>query len=264
MMRFVSLAVVLVASVGLVACGGGGKSKSDGSAKKGDAFTQLQAIPGEIDAELQSVTAPIDQVDAMLAQMKTLPQQLNVSEGEFSEIINTALTSQAIAIPDSVQGKQREELTAFIENFSTFRGNLFATPDRAQQMISSLAATTTRIPALATTASADAATTLVNPLASKKDKDKAKQRQEDVKRLQTEAQQAVTDAQTKVGGVPARATEATVKLIAGAGEMGVTENALRAVKKPVDDAKEGVETTVDTAREGAEDTVEHAVDASGE
>lgn len=264
MKKTLSMMVMALASLALVACGGGGKSSKSGGKDGGDAFSQLEKIPAQVDKELQEVTSPIDQVDAMLARMKTLPQQLEVSEDEFGEIINTALTAQAVEIPDTVQGKQRETLTAFIEDFSTFRGNLLATPDKAQEMVSSLAATSTRIPALATTASADAAQTLVNPLASKKDKDKAKQRQKDVKKIQAEAQQAVKDAQGKVGGVPARATEATAKLIAGAGEMGVTENAIRAAKKPVDDAKQGVEDTVDTAKEGAEQTVEDAKDSVGQ
>lgn len=264
MKKTLSMCVMVAASLALVACGSMGKSSKSSKKDGGDAFSQLQAIPAQVDKDLQEVTSPIDQVDSMLERMKTLPQQAEISEDEFGQIINTALVSQAVEIPDSVQGKQRETLTAFIEDFSVFRGNLIATPDKAKELTSSLAATSTRIPALATTASADAGATLVNPLASKKEKDAAKQRQKDVKKIQAEAQQAVKDAQGKVGGVPARATTATAKLIAGAGEMGITENAIRAAKKPVDDAKQGVEDTVDTAKDGAEQTVEGAKDTVGQ
>lgn len=255
MKRMLSLSLLFVACLGLAGVAVAKEKKG----KKRDAFAQLQAIPAEVDAQLQSVTAPIDQVDVMLAQMKTLPKQLDMSEGDFAEVINGALSSQTLVIPETVQGKQREELTAFVQNFSTFRTNLFATPSRAQTMTTELASTSAQIPVLATKASADAGKTLINPLASKKDKDKAKKRQEDVKKIQADAQQAVADAQTKVVGVPGRATEATAKLITGAGQMGITENALRAAQQPVDDAKQGVRDTADTARDGAKKTVDDTV-----
>lgn len=257
MRRTIPMMMMLAASLALVACGGGKKSSKSGGGDT-DAFAELQAIPAQVDAKVAAVTSPVDTVDEMLEQMKTLPGKLDISEEQFGELINGALSEQEVAIPESVQGQNREQLTQFLGNVRGFQQNLMGTPAAAKDLLGELGTTSARIPALATEVSTSAAATLANPLASKKDKDAAKQKQTDAKRLQKEAQARVKSAQDKVGGLPARATVAINKFVQAGKGMGVQENLLRAAKKPVDDAKEGANTAVDTAKEGADNAVKDA------
>lgn len=251
MMRYVPLMMMLGASLALTACGGGGKSGKSGKAEV-SAFEQLQAIPADVDAQVAEVTKPVDGVDLMLDQMKVMPNKLKISDEEFGAVLTQSLRGEELTIPDSVQGKSREEFTAFATKFAGFSSDLVATPARAQDLVTELATTTTRIPALATQASTQAATVLANPLSSKEEKAKAKQQQKDVKTIQKDAQDRVKAASDKVGELPNRSAVALNKFIAAAKDMKIDEAALRAAKKPVDDAKDAAKTTVDTAVEGVE------------
>ena len=256
MRRLIPMLVVTVAGLALIACGGSKSSSKSGGDT--DAFAELQAIPAQIDEKVAAVLAPVDTVDVTIEQLATLPKELEISEEEFGELINGALAEQDLIIPDSVQGKGREQLTAFLGNIRGFQQNLIGTPAAAKDLLAELAETSTRIPALATEASTSAATTLANPLASKKDKDAARQKQTDAKTLQKQAQARVKAAQDKVAGLPGRAAVAMNRFVQAARKMGVKQNLLRAAKKPVDDAKEGAANVVDTATEGANNAVKDA------
>lgn len=257
MRRTIPLMMAILAALALAACGGGKKSSKGGGGGEGDgdAFAELKAIPAQVDAKVKEVTRPVDQVDIMLDQLKVLPKRLDISQEQFSEMINSALAEQEVAIPDSVQGQNREQLEKFLTNFSNFRGDLISTPARAKDLLTELGETSAEIPALATSASTSAAATLANPLASKKEKDAAKKKQDETKKLQADAQARVKAAQGKVGDLPGRATVAINKFVGAARDMGIKENLLRAAKKPVDDAKQGANQAVDTAKEGANQAV---------
>lgn len=248
MRRYIPLMMMLGASLALTACGGGGKSKKGGS--EAGAFEQLQAIPADIDAQVAEVTKPVDGVDLMLDQMKVMPNKLKISDEEFGAVITQALRGEALTVPDSVQGKSRDEFTAFAQKFAGFTSDLVATPKKAEGLVAGLASTTTRIPALATQASTQAAAVLANPLSSKAEKAKAKQQQKDVKTIQKDAQDRVKAAQGKVGDLPQRSVVALNKFVTAAKQMNIDEAALRAAKKPVDDAKDAAKATADTAKEG--------------
>lgn len=256
MRRLIPVMIVMVASLALVACGGSKKSSKSGG--ETDAFAELQAIPAQVDAKVAGVMSPIDAVDSTLEQLSTLPKKLDISEEQFGELINSALAEQELAIPETVQGQNREQLTEFLGNIKSFQQNLIGTPAAAKDLVVELGETSARIPALATEVSTSAAATLANPLASKQEKAQAKQKQTDAKKLQNEAQARVKSAQDKVGKLPGRATVAMNKFVQAATKMGVKENLLRAAKKPVDDAKEGASTAVDTAKEGANNAVKDA------
>lgn len=251
--------VILLAAAGLTlsACGGGGKSKSGGGGGE-DAFTELQGIPAQVDEKVAGVTGPVDKVDIMLDQMKVLPNKLDISKEQFGELINAALADQEVVVPESVQGQNKEELTKFLGNFKSFRSDLAGTPSAAKDLIAELAETSARIPVLATKASTSAATTIANPLASKKDKDAARKQQGEIKTIQKDAQARVSAAQSKVGDLPSRSVVAMNKFVSAAKDMGIKENLLRAAAKPVDDAKAGAKEVVDTAKEGANNAVEGA------
>lgn len=257
MRRLIPMMIVTVASLALVACGGSKKSSKSGG-EDTDAFAELQAIPAQVDTKVQGVMSPIDSVDSTLEQLSTLPKKLDISEEQFGELINSALADQEVAIPESVQGQNREQLTEFLGNIGSFQQNLIGTPAAAKDLLAELGETSARIPALATEVSSAAAVTLANPLASKKEKDAAKKKQADAKTLQKQAQARVKSAQDKVTTLPGRATVAINKFVSAAKKMGVKENLLRAGKKPVDDAKEGAATAVDTAKEGANNAVKDA------
>ncbi|MCA9538157.1 MAG: hypothetical protein KC620_04685 [Myxococcales bacterium] len=257
-------AVVLMCGAGLAACGGGGKSKKSGSASSDSrsAFQQLKDTPAEVDAEVDKVLKPIDGVDSMLEQLKGAPTRLKINADDFSAVLNNALAGEAINIPETVQGKSRTELEVLIANVTGFRNDLLATPDRAQGLIGELAKRSVAVPKLATQASASAGAKAANPFSSAKEKAEAKQQQGEVKTIQKDAQDRIAAAQDKVKGVPGRAGTAIAKFIAGAGEMGITEEAIKAANRPVDDAKKAANQTVDTAKEGVNDTVDNAEKAA--
>lgn len=258
MRRLIPLMIVTLAGLALAACGGSKKSSKSGGGGDGDAFAELQAIPDQVDKKVAAVTRPVDNVDQMLGQMTTLPKKLDISEEQFGELINGALANQEVAIPDTVQGQNREQLSTFLGNIGGFQQSLMGTPAAAKDLLGELAETSARIPALATEVSTSAAATLANPLASKKEKDAAKKKQADAKSLQNKAQARVKAAQGKVGGLPERATVAINKFVSAGRKMGVKENLMRAANKPVDDAKEGANTAVDTAKDGANQAVQDA------
>jgi hypothetical protein len=261
MRNLIILMAIGFTAVAITACGGS-KAKSD-AAEEVSAFDQLKALPAEIDGEVAKVGQPIDGVDDLLAQAKALPETHKIKADTMSQVVITALRGDGIAVPATVTGKAKAELETFVKTLTTFRQDLYAVPDRAQTLVATLAEKIATVPALATKASSEAAVVIANPFASPDEKKAAKQQQTDVDKIQADAQARIAKAQEKVKGIPGRATEAMAKFVAGFQSMGLSEEALSALKQPLRDAKQAAEGVRDTAQKSVEDSVDNAGKAVG-
>ena len=263
MRNLIMLMAIGLMGVALTACGGS-KAKSESTdANEVSAFDQLRALPAEVDGEVAKVGKPIDGVDGLLAQAKQLPETHKIKADTMSQVVITALRGDGVAVPDTVTGKAKAELETFVKTMTAFRHDLYAVPDRAQSLVGTLAEKIATVPALATKASSEAAIVIANPFASAAEKKAAKKQQSDVDKIQADAQARIAKAQEKVKGIPGRAAEAMAKFVAGFQSMGLSEEALTALKQPLRDTKAAAEGVRDTAQKSVEDSVDNAGKAVG-
>ena len=229
MRRILMLMAVLLSSGALVACGGSQKKGGGSGSDDRSAYDKLQMLPDELDAELASVTKPIDDVDTMIEQMAAMPEKAKMSKEDFGALIADTLQGKPFKAPANVDAKAAAELETFLTNLKGFKESLFSAPENAGALAKKAGETLVKLPALTTQVATEAAAVKANPFASKEDKAKAAQQEAKAKDAEKKAQAKVQEVQQKVGGLPARATTAIGKFTAALGNLGVTEAALGAV-----------------------------------
>ena len=257
MRRALMLLGVLLSGAALVACGGSAK-KGDKGGDDRTAFDKLQALPGELDAELASVTKPIDDTDMIIEQLASLPEKAKLSKEDFSKLIVDTFQGKPFQAPANIDATAAAELEGFLTNLAGFKDSLMGTPDAVAALSVKAAETLVNLPILTTQVATEAAVVKANPFASKEDKAKAAQQEAQAKDAETQANAKVSEIQTKVGGLPARTTAALGKFSAAMGSLGLADAAMGAVTDKVDEAKGAGEDMKKTAEDSAGKSVDTA------
>lgn len=219
-MRFISsfacLALALPLSV--VACGGGQKEPASASTTSADLspMDELSALPKSIDADVQSLTKPIDDVDAVVERITSLPKRHNLNAAEITQMAKATCDGGKVDVQlkGDVSAEAKAEVEAALKQLAQVVTDLKATPEKAAALGKTLVAATAKVPVLATKVSAGATATLSNPFGSAEDKAKAQASVDSLEKVKADVQKSISDAQAKVAGVPALATTALGKLTA--------------------------------------------------
>ncbi len=209
MLRIIAttLAFTFTAS-GLYGCGGGGGTKSDSKSS----YEQLEAIPGELQAELDKMMEPMKSVDALIKQVGELPGKANVDVPTFNTFVAKLLNGEpGIEVP-SVPDTAKAEMDAFVKSVKDFQAAVAATPDKATALTKLVAEKTASVPALVSAVAAEATTVTANPFASAADKALAKKQADGAKALQGDVEKKIEAIKGEIGNLPAKAAGALTKL----------------------------------------------------
>lgn len=219
--RLVPRLVLAVAC--LTGCGGGAASGEDPKAPTAKAsldlspIDELRAIPDELNAELSSITQPIDDVQSIIDDITNLPKKYGITAADALGMAKTTLDSGKVEVnlsADSITAEARAEIESILNRLNGVVVSLKATPDKVTSLSTKTMAATAKVPVLASKISASASLAASNPFASAESKAQAKADILAVAKAQADVRKSVQDVQAKVMGVPSMATNALAKLTA--------------------------------------------------
>ncbi len=225
MLRTRALALSVFLGLGLVVAGCGGSSNQPKSAADAKAevppMEELQAMPKEINAQLTELTKPIDDVAVVIEQLTSIPKRHGISAGDMAAMAKGTFDNGTVEVKvkGDVKAEAKAEIEAALTKLKEVVAGLKAIPEKVAAFTPKLVAATAKIPVLATKISATASLTASSPFSSADSKAKANVELTTVKTVQAEASKAVSDAQSKITGIPALATGALGKLGASFASM---------------------------------------------
>jgi len=253
---------VLCLSVIFVACGAlGGK----GNKNSKSAYDELSGISAELQAQLDKTMAPVTETDAIIQQFTELPKTLNLTPDDYKNFVIHAIRGEFKA-PEGASDDVRNKLTAFGKDLKAYKEKLFATPDEAGALITTIGATLLNVPKLVTTIEANAQMVKANPLKSNKEKAAAAEKSKAAKALGEQTKTKVQEIQKAAQSLPGKAKDAIAKFTtalkgAGIDNLDALKNVGSDTVKDAKDAKDAAKQTVDTAQKSAQDSVEAAKDS---
>ena len=240
----------------LIGCGASqGQSKAD--AEDVSAYDALAGLPEAIDIELASVNAPIAGVDVLLAQSQSIPATHQIDSETMSAVVSSGMEGE-LKVPTTMSAKAKAELTAFVDNVVTLRDGLEAVSTRALSAAKTVTMHRISAPILAAQANTKARIVVANPFSSPLEKTQASEQQSNIPLLETEVQTRVAKAQAALETLPAEATTAMGKLVAGLRGIGLTPGAMAALQKPVSDAQAATEDAKHAVEEAAKEAANEA------
>ena len=256
-MRFLILTLGLAGlSLSVTGCGA---TMSRATGEKGEdlsAYDSLKSIPASVDAEVARVHAPIAGVDALLAQAEALPKTHQIDAATMSTVITTSLGGEWV-IPASIQGKARADLITFVKTLVEVRVGLDAVPERAQGLAQTITLKKASIPLLATQANTKARIIMANPFSSPLQSQDALQQQTSLPTIELAAQQSIVAAEARLKALPMQAVAAMSKCVQGLQGIGLSKEAIAAVKQPAKDLQKAT-ATLEIPLPGADASVRSA------
>ena len=218
MMRSIVVGVVLGMSVMGIACGGSNKEPGTAESTKADLgpMDELKSIPGDLDLEVKGLTKPIDDTQAIIDKLTSMPKRYGLAAGDVMGMAKGTLSNGKVEVKldASVAADARAELEASLKQLGEIVVALKATPDKIAGLTTKLATITAKVPVLATKISTSAQATMTNPFGGADGKAKAKADLDGLEKVKLDVNKSVAETQQKLGGIPGMATAALGKLTA--------------------------------------------------
>jgi len=217
--RFVILSSLCLA-LALPAAGCGNKDKSTnnpeeaGDEQSGDPMAELQAIPDEIQAEIDLVLQPITDVDVVIDQVTSIPTRYGIDAGSLSALAKASMDNGEVSIELDIEGDARAEIETMLGTINGIVVGLKETPQRAKDASVKIVALGTKAAGLTTKLTAKLQAKLSNPLLKADAKANIQADLDAVMKLDGDIKAIVADAKSTVTGLPAKGTEALAKLTA--------------------------------------------------
>src|SRR5512140_1829190 len=217
-MRSIVVAMALGLSVVGIACGGSNKEAASAESTKADLtpMDELKGIQSDLDADVKSLTKPIEDTQAVIDKLTSMPKRLGLSAGAVMGMAKGTMDNGKVEVKvdGNVTAEAKAELEATLKELNDIVVALKATPDKVAAMTKKLATVTAKVPLLATKISTSATATMSNPFGSADGKAKAKADLDNLEKVKADVNASVSEAQKKITGIPALATGALGKLTA--------------------------------------------------
>ncbi|MBX3200440.1 MAG: hypothetical protein KF850_14800 [Labilithrix sp.] len=209
----------LVLGLSVIACGGGSeepKTPADKASAPVSPMEELKAIPADLDAEVASLTKPIDDVQSIIDELGAFPKKHGLAAADVMGMAKATFDSGKVEmnLKADVAAEAAAELEVLLKRLNDTVIALKATPDHVAALTAKATAATAKVPLLATKVSSSASVTVANPFGSAEDKAKAQAEIDGVKQVQADTSKSISDVQAKVTGIPQMATAALAKLTA--------------------------------------------------
>ncbi len=211
------LILVLLSGLALPACGGssGGSGNTTAAAEVDlTPIQELQALSGNLQAGLNEVMQPINDIELAIDDMTTAPERLNMNAGAFMEMARSTAGSGQISISagSEISAEARAELEATLFRLQRIVAGLKATPEKVAQLTAQASVAMAQVPALAAKVTTSAQASIANPMASVESKAQAQVDLEAVTGIQADVSAQIGEMQQKFSEIPAMATQAFAKL----------------------------------------------------
>lgn len=228
----VRLSLLLLLSVSLAAPLTGCSKKDKDTANPDDAtaegdvdpLAELQAIPTQVQAEIDLVLQPINDVDVVIDQVTSMPQTLGLDAAGLTAMVKSTFDASMelengeakaeIAVDLDVTAEAKAEIEAVLLKVQGIVLGLKATPERVKTATGNIVALGTKATGLVTKLTAQYQAKLSNPLLKADAKAQIQADLDLVLKLDADIKATVNDAKTTVTSLPDKGKEALVKLTA--------------------------------------------------
>jgi len=209
----------------ICACGG---AQRGGDGQQGDsALDELTAIPAQLAASADKVLEPVNRTDAMLMQLETLPDKLQIAKDDYVEALTTLLAGEVPKTPTGLTGAAQQEWRDFVDNFIGAKRGIVEAPDAAKAFAGDLITATAKVPVLAAKAKAEIelekAKLKVNPFASSAAKAEVQAQEQRLDGVVADVEAKIAELQDKVVGLPKRAKTSVQTLVTRLSALGVDD-----------------------------------------
>jgi hypothetical protein len=212
------VAGIILGGLLAAACAGGTEEpRSADSADTAQApMDRLKAIPRDLKAEVAAITGAVDDIDSVIDQITGIPGRYGLDAGRVVAMAKAALATGKVSVKASadVGEEAQAEIASALKKLTKAVAALKAAPLRVAALVVKLPKVAAQVVVLATQVTATATVTMSNPFSSDEAKLDAKADLENVKKVQTDVMELVKETQTKIVGLPARASGALGKLAA--------------------------------------------------
>ena len=221
----ISLLVFLSAALTLPAVTGcankdKGTENPEASDSDADPLVELQSIPDQIQAEVDMVLQPINDVDVVIDQVTSMPQTLGIDAGSLKAMAAASLSAKAedgelsLTADLDIAADAKAEVDEVLLKVQGIATGLRQTPERAKTATTNIVALGANATALVGKLTAKYQAKLSNPMLKAEKKAEIQAELDIVIKLDADIKAVVNDAKTTVTELPSKGKEALVKLTA--------------------------------------------------
>jgi hypothetical protein len=131
-MRSIVVCIVLGLSVSGLACGGGNKEASSAESTKADlsAMDELKAIPADLDQEVTSLTKPIDDTQAVIDKISSIPKRYGINAADMTAMAKGTLDNGKVEVKvnGNIAADAKAEIEAALKQLADITVALKSTP----------------------------------------------------------------------------------------------------------------------------------------
>jgi hypothetical protein len=179
-----------------------------------DPLVELQAIPDQVQAEVDLVLQPITDVDVVIDQVTSMPQTLGVDAASLKGLAKASLDNGEVSVNLDITADAKAEVEAVLLKIKGIVTGLKETPERVKTATGNIIALGTKATALVGKLTAKYQAKLSNPLLKADAKAKIQSELDIVIKLDADIKGTITDAKATVTELPSKGKDALVKITA--------------------------------------------------
>lgn len=194
----------------------GTENPDEASESDVDPMTELESIPGQIQAELDLVLQPLTDVDVVIDQLTSIPSRHGLNAAELTAMAGAKFdgNSASVELNGDVSAEAKAEIDAMLTTIQGIAVGLKETPARAKDATANLVALGARATAISTKITTSLTAQLSNPLLKAEKKAEIQGQLDIVATLDADIKASIGGAKETVMSVPQKGTEALAKLTA--------------------------------------------------
>jgi hypothetical protein len=218
MTKHLALGLTVLVFALAAACGG-----KKGDAKSGDdakdnrpAIEQLKGLSVDLQGQLDALMAPINEVDALVNQITSMPQRLNLNASELMGMFKATAEGGQVQLSANIEADAmaKAEVEGVLAKLKGIVDGLKAIPQNTQALAAKAGEAILKVPALGVAAQSELTVKVSNPFAKPEEKAQAQADLNSLAQIQADVQGTIQSVQQKVMELPALATSALAKLTA--------------------------------------------------
>lgn len=192
----------------------GTENPDDAADSDVDPLVELQAIPDEIQAEIDLVLQPITDVDVVIDQVTTIPTRLGVDAAGLTAMVKASFDNGTVSVDMDVDADVKAEIETLLNTVTGIAVGLKETPERAKNASVKIVGLGAKATGLVAKLTAKLQGKLANPLLKADAKASIQADLDIVMKLDGDIKAMVGDAKATVTGLPSKGIEAAAKLTA--------------------------------------------------
>ncbi|MCH9682194.1 MAG: hypothetical protein K0V04_12220 [Deltaproteobacteria bacterium] len=214
------ISVLFILSVALAAPLTGCKKNDKGTENPDEAaesdvdpLDELQTIPDQIQAEIDMVLQPINDVDVVIDMVTSMPQTLGLDAASLRGMAAASLSADGeVSVELDIAAEAKAEVEAALLKIKGIGTGLRETPERVKTATANIVALGAKATGLVAKLTAKYQAKLSNPMLKGDKKAKVEADLALIVKVDTDIKASVSDAKQTVTSLPSKGKEALVKL----------------------------------------------------